>query len=145
MVAVSDFRYRKIKNVTQIVGCIVLIFSAVIGGINPLNFAFGIFVALVFIVFYKLRLMAAGDVKFIFLVGIFFGYSLDFLIVLLIANFFSMLHVFLFALRRKIKSINLFLYINFFEGNSIYFWARIPYAGYVAISAIAWMLYMPKP
>lgn len=142
VVAVFDFKYRKVKNLTNIFGAITLLFFMYFGALSFMNLIFGGFVFLVFLIFYKLNLVAAGDVKFSFLIGSFFGFSFLVVIVFVLANIFSLMHGLLFVFRDKFEFIK---YRFFSSKENLLFFKKIPYAGYLSISAILCMLYMPKP
>lgn len=82
--------------------------------------------------------MGAGDVKFISLIALFTGLKMDFIYIVSIASVFSMLHSFLyFQFKKEVFLLNRYIIstASFSEK-----FKTIPYAGYVAVATILWML-----
>lgn len=147
VVAVMDFKYRKVKNSIIVFGffCIFL-FAPSERFIENLISAFAFSLFLLF--FYYKKYMGAGDVKFFFLLGVIFGFSLDLVYIFIFASLASMLHSLLFVFFRGsyLNIIHPVLNnISLIKKEKIINWMKtIPYAGYMAVSTIFWMLYMPK-
>ena len=137
VVAVMDFRYRKIKNIILLI----LFFLSIINVLflDKEKYLFHIicalFLFLIFVVFYALGFMGAGDVKFAISIGLFFGVSKDIIFILIISSIISGAHSCIYFLYRRMWS-------NIFFEEKI---RKIPYAGYMAIAAVGCMIYLPKP
>lgn len=145
-VAVIDFRQRKFKNhiflLMLLAGSSFLILTASPYGIGWLQSLLGfVFAFCAFIFFYKLRWMGAGDVKFAAALGFWLGISSGFLFSFIGASLAAMLHAILvmnwasitLAMNEWSKWIKIPTKVG-----AIY--KRIPYAGYMAVAAIAWIL-----
>lgn len=126
----------------QIAGIAVLLIFMFLGDLSVDNYLCGLFVFSFFLILYKFKLVAAGDVKFSFLIGCFFGFSLWMFLAFFVANIFSLMHGLVFIFRDKFEFIN-YRFISSEEDD--FFFKKIPYAGYLSISTVLCMLYMPKP
>ena len=153
-VAVMDFKYRKVKNILFVVGVFytatLVVFVEELDIVNHLYGMVVIFLILLFL--YFLKGMGGGDVKVGLVTGLFWGLSWGLLSVMLVAFIASMLHAFLFLFW---KNGNIYLLgvaqlldekkiwlENVFSKQMV---ASIPFAGYVAVSTIFWMLYKSPP
>lgn len=144
-VAVIDFQYRKVKNILIVLMFFLGVFFIFLNK-NPfyLNIFDGLvgagFVFLIFLIFYRFKWMGAGDVKFAGVLGLWMGLSSGLVVVLLGATVFAMLHaVWEIFISRKtsfaIEKENIKNIFNQKEKNK-----SIPYAGYMAVAAILWMM-----
>ena len=142
--AVSDAKYRKIYNWIVLSGGVIALFSLTIfGESHPVNInlndsLLGALLAFFsLIIFYKLKMMGAGDVKFAAVVGMWVGWSL-LLPIWALSCFFAVAHGF-FA-RSSLK----YLFVatssmrdGVIEGNEKF----IPYVTYLSLATIVVMIF----
>lgn len=138
IIAAIDLKYRKVKNSILIVYAIILSIYLYFYPVNLLSFFLAaLFCFVFFLIFYMLGVLGAGDVKFSIFIGLFLGLSSGLISVL----FFS----FCFCAAHSLILIAINYFRQGFFGVNFDFSVRdrvrkIPYAGYLAISAITWMM-----
>lgn len=149
VVAASDFIYRKFKNKLFIfIICLGFVFNYFEMNSYYLSFSNSFigafFCFFLFLGFYIFNIMGAGDVKFSFALGVWLGFSNGLVFLILTATILAMLHsIYEIFFKRKVCEFFL-LFKN--KGDSFSFenttWEKptIPYAGYMALAAIVWMM-----
>ena len=154
VVATMDFKYRKVKNIVFLLGLFYVLICLNINQNRDIWDALGAggLVFFILLPFYALKGMGAGDVKFGVVVGMIWGLSLNLIMVMVIASMLSMLHAILFL---NLKNKNIYFlsfaafvgFENFLIKKSINLNMRgsIPFAAYLAIATVFWMLYESPP
>jgi len=141
VVAVIDFRLRKFFNIIFLLILFFGFFAFFIEA-NP----FGVLISdglisavacfILFLIFYRFNLVAAGDVKFATVQGLWLGIGDGLLFSIIVSSLLAFIHAFIFIYLRN--NISYFIYLDYilYKNNS----EKIPLAGYMAVSSICWML-----
>ena len=139
--AAMDFFYRKVKNNFLII-FLLLFFIINIFDLNPfeeseINFVFSFLIVLVlFIPFYALGLMAAGDVKFAMVMSLFLGMNSGLFVSIILGGLLAGGHAAYLIFKRS-NRLSLKEEIN--QENRNQKGKVIPYAGYMAIASLGWL------
>jgi len=154
LVAYFDFRVRRVPNWLVLSG---LAFAALAltEGRQPfgLTWASALIASLAtflfFLIFYVIRVMGAGDVKFAGILALWVG-VMPFAIIWLMASALAGLHALLFILSKRQPLPSLLLKLihgpALNDPSKAVKSKQIPYAAYLALSAIAWLvLFKPLP
>ena len=154
IVAVMDFKYRKVKNIVFLFGFIYVFFINYLDWRKDIweQLAAGCMVFFILLPLYALRGMGAGDVKLGAVIGMLWGFSFGLLNVILLAFIFSLCHSILY-LNVKNKNIYFLSFYKFMNPNNYFFekiksfdmTKSIPFAAYLSIASIFWMFYESPP
>ena len=154
-VAVMDFQYRKVKNIIFGLSFFYVFLELFLGGSYKDIWLHLLAACLLFFLLLPIYVyggMGAGDVKIGSVVGLFWGVSFNLLSVMVIALGFAFLHaiVFIFIRNQKIlfeinDALPRVCVVASRKLSTLKMKNSIPFAAYLAIASIFWMLYESPP
>lgn len=143
VVSFGDFRTRKIPNAWSILNlCLFITFLILLPHYYPFRFDTFLY-SLVFLgvgfIFFLMRIMGAGDTKFLFSFFLLVPFKIQSTMLdnLLLCTVYIGITFFLYNLMKNFKNIYLTLSSGYLVGLSRYFGSKFPYAPVILVS---WMI-----